>query len=118
MVDDFLLGYHLHLYLGALYAVALTNHGAKGAVTREIAVTSYQQVAKVNAVVSIALKGIDGCEEAVHLLYGVGHEYRLEVVAILQTAADTGCNGIYILQNGRILDAHNIGRGLGFDVLA
>ena len=27
------LGYHLHLYLGALNAVALTNHGAKGAVT-------------------------------------------------------------------------------------
>ena len=51
-------------------------------------------------------------------MYGVGHKYRLEVVAILQSAADTGCNGINILQNGRILDAHNIGRGLGFDVLA
>ena len=112
------LGYHLHLYLGALNAVALTNHGAKGAVTREVAVTRYQKVAQVNAIVGIALQWINGCKEAVHLLDGIGHENRLEVVAILQTATDTSCDGIDILQNRRILDAHHIGRGLGLDVFA
>ena len=58
---------------------------------------------------------MDGCQEAVHFLNGIRHEDRLEVVTILQSATDTCCDGVYVLQNRRVFDADDIARSLGLD---
>ena len=92
------LGYHLHLYLRTFHAIALAYHGSEGAVAGEVAVTRYEQVAQIYRIVHTTVDRVDGSEEAMHLLYGVRHEYRLEVVTILQTTTDTCCNGIHVFQ--------------------
>ena len=112
------LGNHLHLYLCGFYAVAFSDHRSEGAVTREIAIARYEQVAQVHAVVGIALDGVDGGQETVHLLHGIGHKYGLEIVAIFQSVADARCNGVDILQHAGVLDAEHVGRGLGLDEIA
>ena len=86
-------GNHLHLYLRTFHAIALAYHSSEGAVAGEVAVTRYEQVAQIYRIVHTTVDRVDGCEEAMHLLYGVRHEYRLEVVTILQTTTDTCCNG-------------------------
>ena len=57
-------------------------------------------------------------EESRHLLYGIRHEHRLEIVAKLQSAAYTGSNGIDILQYRRIFNTDDVAAGLGLDKLA
>ena len=109
---------HLHLYLCTLHAVTLAYHGSEGAVAREVAVSRHEQVAEVDRVVHASLDGVHGSEEAVHLLHGVRHEHRLEVVAILQSSTDTGSNGVNVFEHGRVLDADHVARGLGLDKLA
>ncbi len=111
------LGNHLHLYLGRLHAVALANHGAEGAVAGEIAVACDKQVAHIDGVVDVAVEWSHGAEEAVHLKRGVRHKYGLEVVAVFQSAAYTGGDGIDILQDGRIFDADDVGGGFGLDIV-
>ena len=37
-------------------------------------------------------------QETVHFLHGVGYQYRLEVITVLQTATDTGGNGVHVFQ--------------------
>ena len=108
----------LHLYLCTLHAVTLAYHGSEGAVAREVAVSRHEQVAEVDRVVHASLDGVHGSEEAVHLLHGVRHEHRLEVVAILQSSTDTGSNGVNVFEHGRVLDADYVARGLGLDKLA
>lgn len=110
-------GYHFHLYLRTLHAVALANHGAESAVAREIAVARDEQVAEINRVVDAALHWMYGVEEARHLLNGVGHEHGLEVVAELQTAANACRYGVDVLQDRRIFDADDIAAGLCLDVV-
>jgi len=112
------LGYHLHLDLCALDGVALANHGAEGAVAREVAVAGDEQVAHVDAVSNVALHGVDDLQEPRHLLHGIGHEDGLEVVAELQSVADAGGNGVDVLQHAGVLDADDVGRGLGLDEVA
>ena len=110
------LGNHLHLNLGRFHAVAFADHGTKGAVAGEIAVTGHQQVAHIDGIVDVTVEGSHGTEETVHLKRGIRHQYGLEVVTVFQTRTDTGGNGIDILQNGGILDADDIGGGFGLDV--
>ena len=50
------LGNHLHLNLGTLDAVALANHGAEGAVAREVGVARDEEVAHIDAVGNVALE--------------------------------------------------------------
>ena len=112
------LGNHLHLNLCGLHAVAFANHGTEGAVAREVRIAGDEQVAQVAAIDDVALDGVYHLEEAGHLLYGIGHEDCLKVVAELETVADAGGNGIDVLQDGAVLDADDVGRGLGLDVVA
>ena len=112
------LGNHFHLYLRRLHRIALSDHRAKGAVAREVRVAGHQQVADIHAVVDAALDGMDGCQEARHLLHGIRHEHRLEVVAILQARADAGGDGVDVLQHTRVLNADDVEAGLCLDILA
>ena len=93
------LSYHFHLYLCILDAVASADHGAKYAVAREIGVAGHEQVAQVDGVVDDAFDRVDGAEETVHLLHGIGDQDALEVVAIFQTVADAGCDGVDVFQD-------------------
>ena len=93
------LGNHLHLNLCRFHAVALTNHGTEGAVTREVAVASYEEVAHINRVVDVPFDGVNGVQEPVHLLHSVRHQYALEVITVFQSAAGPCGNGLDILQN-------------------
>ena len=47
----------------------------------------------------------------------MGNQYGLEVVSIFQTAADSGCNGIYILQYGSIFNAGYVRIDRSLDVV-
>ena len=58
---------------------------------------------------------MDGLEKTVHFLYGVGHEYSLEVIAVFQAAAYTGGNGIYIFEYRAILNTGYIITDGGLD---
>lgn len=102
------LRYHLHLYLRTLDAISLAYHRSECAVARELGISRHEQVAEVNRVVDAALNGIDGREEARHLLYGVRDKHRLEVVTIVESAANAGRYGIDILEHRRILDADDV----------
>ena len=42
------LGNHLHLYLGRLYTIALTNHRTESAVAGEVRVACHQEVTQIN----------------------------------------------------------------------
>ena len=99
---------HFHFNLCALYRVTLANHGAEHAVTAEVGVGRYEQVAQIGRVVDGTLHRMNGVQEAVHFLDGVRDEHRLEVVAILQTVADTCCDGIDVLQYRGIFDTHDV----------
>ena len=99
---------HFHFYLRTLHGVAFANHGAEHAVTAEVGVGGHEQVAQISRVVDGAFHRMYGVEQSVHFLDGVRDEYRLEVVAILQTVADAGSDGIDILQNRSIFDAHDV----------
>ena len=113
------LGNHLHLDLCRLDTVALPNHRTKRAVAREVRVACHQQVTQIDTVIDTAvIQRIDCREETVHLLHGIGHEHSLEVITVLQSATDTCCDGIDILQDGGILDTHHVTGGLGLDKLA
>ena len=99
---------HFHFYLCALYRVSLANHGTEHAVTAEVGITCYEQVSQISRVVDGTLYWMHGVEQAVHFQNGVRYEYRLEIVAILQAVADTGCDGINVLQYRCIFYTHDI----------
>ena len=61
---------------------------------------------------------MDSREETCHLLHGVRHEHRLEVVTILESGADAGSNGVDVLQHGGVLNADDIIGSLGLDKVA
>ena len=82
-----------------LDAVASADHRAKNAVAREIGVAGHEQVAQVDGIVDDAFDRVDGAEETVHLLHGIGDQDALEVVAIFQTVADAGCDGVDVFQD-------------------
>ena len=109
---------HLHLQLCGLDRISVSDHGSEHTVAGEIGVHSDQQVAHINRVGDTAVGRHDGLEEALHLLYGVCHEYRLEVVALLQSVAYTCANGIYILKHGAVFDALDVGADRGLHVLS
>ena len=43
--------------------------------------------------------GLDGLEETLHLLQGIGNQHCLEVITPLQAMTDTCCDGIHVLQH-------------------
>ena len=110
-------GNHLHLELCTLHAVALPYHRAEDAVAAEVGVARDEQVARIDALRDAAVDGIDGIEEAFHLLDGVADEHGLEVVAVLQSVADAGGDGVNVLQDRGILDADDVATGLCLDVV-
>lgn len=44
-------------------------------------------------------------QEAVHFLNRIGYQYCLEVIAVFQSAADAGGNGVYIFKHRTVFDA-------------
>ena len=106
---------HFHLYLGRLDGVSFAYHGAERAVSREVGIACHEQVAQIATVNDIALYRMYHLQESRHLLYGIGHQYSLEIVSELETVADTGGNGVNVLQHAGILDTDDIGRSLGLD---
>ena len=46
----------------------------------------------------VPFDGVYALKEARHLLQGVGHEYRLEVVSVLKARAYPGGDGVHVLQ--------------------
>ena len=90
-------GNHFHFNLCAFHAIPLANHCAKGAVSREVRVTRNQQVTKIDAVVDIAFEWMYCRKKTRHLLNGIGHEHRLEVIAIFQATANACRYSIDIL---------------------
>ena len=111
------LGDHLHLGLGRLDGIAPPDHGAKRVVARKARVARDELVAQIDRVEHVSPDRVEGIEECVHLLHGVGHEHGVEVVAKVERPADAGTDGIDVLQHGRILDADHVARGLGLDVM-
>ena len=111
-------GYHLHLELRTLHAVALTNHRAEDAVAAEVRVARHEQVARIDALRDAAVDGMHGVEEALHLLNGITDEDSLEVVAVLQSVTNACCNGIDVLQDAGILDAYHVVTRLGLHIIA
>lgn len=101
-------GYHFHLYLGAFYGISLAYHRTERTVTAEVGVSRHQHVTQINGITDVSVQRMYGLQEAVHLLDGVGHEYRLEIVAILQTAANPCGNGIYVFEHGTVFDAGHV----------
>lgn len=57
-------------------------------------------------------------QETVHFLNGVGDQYSLEVVAIFQTATDTGSDGIYVFEYRTIFDTRYVITDRCFDEAA
>ena len=109
-------GYHLHLHLRRLDVIALAYHRSEGAVSREVAVARDELVAQIYAVDDASLlHGTHACEEALHLLHGVGHKHRLEVIAVLESAAYTRSDGIDVFKHRGILYSENVGRHFRLD---
>ena len=57
-------------------------------------------------------------QETVHFLNGVGDQYSLEVVAIFQTATDTGSDGIYVFEYRTVFDTRYVITDRCFDEAA
>ena len=57
-------------------------------------------------------------QETVHLLNGVGDQNSLEVVAIFQTATDTGSDGIYVFKYRTVFDTRYVITDRCFDEAA
>ena len=89
---------HFHLYLRTLYGVSFTNHGTEDTVAAESGVSCHQQVTQIYRIINLSGYGMHCFQEPVHLLYGIGHQYGLEVVSVFQTTTDSCRDGIYILQ--------------------
>ena len=101
-------GNHFHFYLCAFHGVAFTDHGTEHTVTAEIGVGCYEQVAQVSRIVDGTLYRMNGVQQTVHFLNGIRNKYCLEVVTVLQTIADTGCDSIDVLQYRCIFDTYDI----------
>ena len=106
-------GYHAHLELRALDAVASAYHGTKGAVAAELGVARDQEVAHVGyhllgGLNSELVGGQQGGEEVVHLGDGIADRDGKEVVAIAHARDDTGSDGIDVLQRRGILYATDV----------
>ena len=111
-------GNHFHFYLCALHRIAFTNHGTEHAVAAKVGVGSYKQVAQISRVVDGTFYRMHCIQQAVHFLNGVRDEHSLEVVTILQTITNTGCNRIDILQYRSIFNTYNIRIDRRLDVMA
>ena len=102
-------GNHFHFNLGTFTEYPFSNHGTEHAVTAEIGISRHEKVAQINN------RLYSGLRDVRYLRTGsfpnrIGNQYGLEVVSIFQTAADSGCNGIYILQHRSIFNAGYVRR--------
>lgn len=102
-------GNHLHFGLSTFDGVATPDHGAEGMVARESGVGGNQEITEVSGVGDIAGYRMDGINKAAHLLDGVGKENGLEIVAILEAVANTGHDGVDVLEDGGVLNADDVG---------
>lgn len=101
-------GNHFHLHLRLLNRVAVTNEGAERVVAAVMRVASNEQVTQIDRIVDRTWCIAHGRNKAVHLLSGITHQDRLEVVAILQSMTDAGSNSIDILQHRSVFNAKHI----------
>ena len=101
-------GYHFHFYLGAFYGISFTYHRTERTVTAEVGVSRHQHVTQINGIADVSVQWMYGLQETVHLLYGIGHEYRLEIIAVFQSAANAGGNGIYVFEYGAVFDTCHV----------
>ena len=112
-------GNHFHLELCGLDGVALSNHRTEHAVAAEVGIHRDEQVAQIDAVADVAVGvGLDGVQESLHLLQGIGDEDCLKVVTEFEAVADTCCDGIDVLQHRTEFDAFDVGTYRGLDGLA
>ena len=77
---------HLHLYLRTLHAEYPLPIIVPNVRLRQKLLNTQSRASRRDKLsrTCIAVDRVDGRQEAVHLLYGICHEYRLEVVAIFQ----------------------------------
>ena len=57
-------------------------------------------------------------QETIHFLNGVRNQYSLEVVAIFQSATDTGSNGIHVFEHRTVFDTRYVITDRCFDKTA
>ena len=57
-------------------------------------------------------------QETIHFLNGVRNQYSLEVVAIFQSATDTGSNGIHVFEHRTVFDTRHVITDRCFDKTA
>ena len=57
-------------------------------------------------------------QETVHLVNGVRDQYSLEVIAIFQSATDTGSNGIHVFEYRTVFDTRYVITDRCFDEAA
>ena len=98
------LRYHRHLYHGAFYGVSLAYHRSECPVTAEIRIAGHQQVTQINRFIYVSVQRMYRIQETVHLLDSVGNQYGLKVVAVFQSAANTGGDSIYVFEYRTVLD--------------
>ena len=109
-------GHHVHLHHSALDAVAFANHHAQGAVTAVGAVRRHEQVAEVCAFLHVSVVFVNGRQEPLHLLRGVGNEYAQEVVAVPEAHGDSRADGVDVLEHRSELGAKDVLARLDLDV--
>ena len=95
---------HFHFNLCALYGISLTDHCAECPVTAEIRIAGHQQVTQINRFIYVSVQRMYRIQETVHLLDSVGNQYGLKVVAVFQSAANTGGDSIYVFEYRTVLD--------------
>ena len=100
--------HHIHLHLCGTHAVTSSDHLSEDAVAGEIAVARHEEVAQIGTADDTAVCGIQCREAFLHFLHGVGDEDTEEIVAIAQSQANAGSDGIDILQDGGVFYADDI----------
>lgn len=59
---------------------------------------------KINRFIYVSVQRMYRIQETVHLLDSVGNQYGLKVVAVFQSAANTGGDSIYVFEYRTVLD--------------
>ena len=111
-------GNHLHFNLRTLYGISFPYHRAECPVTAEVGVSRHQQVTEINRFIYVSVQRVYRIQETVHLLDSVGNQYSLEVIAVFQSAANTGGDGIHVFEYRTIFDTRYVVTNRGLDKTA